>query len=86
MTFILLKVGCAVIYVLALAGAVGLLPVRLATKMEVATIALPAVHGLELIFLFGKLPLYRGSLAVSILPTVLFGLLHWKPSAEAHAT
>jgi len=85
MTFILLKVGCAVIYVLALAGAVGLLLGRLATTMEVATIALLAVHGPELIFLFGKLPVYRGSLAVSILLTVLFGLLHWKPSAEAHA-
>jgi len=85
MTFILLTVGCAVIYVHALAGAVGLLPGRLATTMEVATIALLAVHGQELIFVFGKLPLYRGSLAGSILLTVLFGLLHWEPSAEAHA-
>ena len=85
MTFILLKAGCLAIYALALAEAAGLLSGTLATTMEVAAIALLAVHFLELIFVFGKVRLYRGSLAVSILLTLLFGLLHWMPLAYARA-
>jgi len=86
MTFILLKAGCLAIYTLALAGVVGLLPNMLAVTIEFAAVALLAVHVLELIFVFRNVRLYRGSLVVSILLTLLFGLLHWKPLAEAHAT
>ena len=85
MTFILLKAGCLAIYALALAGAAGLLPGTIATTMEYAAVARLVAHVMELIVVFGKVRLYRGSLAVSILLTLLFGLLHWKPLADAHA-
>ena len=37
------------------------------------------------ILMFDKVRLYRGPLAVSILLTLLFGLLHWKPLSDARA-
>ena len=86
MTFMLSKAGCLAIYALALAGAAGLLSGTLATTMEYAAVALLAVHVLELIFVFKNVRLYRGSLVISILLTLMFGLLHWKPLADAHAT
>jgi hypothetical protein len=35
--------------------------------------------------MFRHVRLYKGSLAVSIILTLLFGLLHWKPLADARA-
>ena len=57
----------------------------LATTTEFAAVALLAIHVLELIFVFKNGRLYRGSLVVSILLTLLFGLLHWKPLADQRA-
>jgi hypothetical protein len=35
--------------------------------------------------MFRHVRLYKGPVAVSILLTLLFGLLHWKPLADARA-
>jgi hypothetical protein len=43
------------------------------------------VHAVELVVMFKHVRLYRGSLAVSVLLTLLFGLLHWRPLAKAAA-
>ena len=50
--------------------------------MQNIALVLLVIHALEVIFMFKHVRLYRGSLAVSILLTLLFGLLHWKPLAE----
>jgi hypothetical protein len=42
-----------------------------------------AIHVAELLFVFKHVRLYTGPLAVSVLLTLLFGLLHWKPLADA---
>ena len=48
-----------------------------------AALILLAIHVAELLFVFKHVRLYTGPLAVSVLLTLLFGLLHWKPLADA---
>lgn len=48
-----------------------------------AALILLAIHLLELVFVFKHLRLYKGPLLVSVALTLLFGLLHWKPLADA---
>ena len=50
-----------------------------------AALILLAIHVAELLFVFKHVRLYTGPLAVSVLLTLLFGLLHWKPLADAAA-
>jgi len=42
-----------------------------------------AVHALEVVFCFRKVSLHKGPLLDSVLLTLLFGFLHWKPLADA---
>lgn len=49
------------------------------------SLVLLAIHLLELVFVFRHVRLYQGPLATSIVLTLLFGLLHWKPLADAKA-
>ena len=48
-----------------------------------AALILLAIHLAELIWKFKQVRLYKGPLAFSVLLTLLFGLLHWKPLADA---
>lgn len=48
-----------------------------------AALILLAIHMAELLFVFKHVRLYPGPLPVSVLLTLLFGLLHWKPLADA---
>lgn len=79
----LLKAACLAVYGLALAGLAGLLPAGLAGTMQNIALALLVIHALEIVVMFKHVRLYRGPLAVSMLLTLLFGLLHWKPLADA---
>ena len=79
------KAGCLAIYALALAGLAGLLPSGLSNTMQTLALVFMAAHVLELAFAFKHVRLYRGSLATSILLTLLFGLLHWLPLTKAQA-
>ena len=85
MIFLILKAGCLAIYALALAGWAGLLPQRLASSMQNIALVMLAGHVLETMFMFRHVRLYRGALAVSVVLALLFGLLHWKPLADARA-
>ena len=73
------KAGCLAIYALALAGLAGLLPSGLAGTMLAIAVAFLAAHVVELAFAFKHVRRYQGALAVSVLLTLLFGLLHWWP-------
>ena len=48
-----------------------------------AALILLAIHAIELAVAFRHVRRYRGPLALSIALTLLFGLLHWKPLADA---
>ncbi len=79
MILLISKIGCLAIYLLALVGLAGWLPETLAHTLLWISLALFAVHALELLFVFKYLPLYRGPLAQSVLLAMLFGFLHWRP-------
>ncbi|MHC8333454.1 hypothetical protein [Pseudomonas sp. LB3P25] len=74
----LLKLLCIGVYVLGVASAVGLLPVAWSFWKTIAAVLLLA-HLLEVIVMFKYVKRYRGSLGASLVLTLLFGFLHWKP-------
>lgn len=81
----ILKTACLATFALGLAGLAGVLPLGLSGVMQGIALALLAIHGLELVLMFRHVRLYEGPLALSVLLTLLFGLLHWKPLADAKA-
>jgi uncharacterized protein YhhL (DUF1145 family) len=84
MIYKLAKASCLIVYLLALAGLAGLLPSDLAGSMKNIALAMLLIHTLELALAFKYVRRYRGPLAVSVLLTMLFGLLHWKPLVKLH--
>lgn len=81
--FFVLKAVCLGIYALAMAGLAGLLPSGFAGSIQTIALVMLAVHAVELAVMFKHVKRYPGPLAISILLTMLFGLLHWKPLADA---
>lgn len=74
-----LKAGCLAIYALALVGLFAPLPFALQTPLFYAAAILLACHGLEALLMLRTVRRYPGSLATSLLLTLLFGFLHWWP-------
>jgi hypothetical protein len=70
---------------LALAKLAGWLPADSFNRTPLVAAVLLGLHALELLFMFRHVRLYKGPLAVSVVLTLLFGLLHWKPLADAQA-
>ncbi|MDP1999961.1 MAG: hypothetical protein Q8K22_10260 [Rhodoferax sp.] len=85
MILTVLKAACLSAYLLALAGLAGLLPAAMAATVQQLALVLLLVHAVELVVMFKHVRLYRGSLAASVILTLLFGLLHWRPLAQAAA-
>ncbi len=81
--FFILKAVCLAIYALAMAGLAGLLPNGLASIMQTIALVMLMAHAVELLVMFKHVKRYPGPLAVSVLLAMLFGLLHWKPLADA---
>ena len=81
----LLRALCLLAYVMAVATLAGLLPPGSFDRAPLVASVLLALHAAELLFMFKHVRLYQGPLAVSVLLTLLFGLLHWKPLADQHA-
>lgn len=79
------RVLCLLAYAMAIAKLAGLLPADSFDRAPPVAGVLLALHAAELVFMFKHVRLYRGALAVSVLLTLLFGLLHWKPLAEQQA-
>ena len=80
---IFLKTVLLAAYALALASLVWPLPYDAGPSVRRIVFIVLAVHGVELIAMFKHLHHYRGPLAASVLLTLLFGMLHWKPLADA---
>jgi len=80
------KLACVTL--LGLGFAQALWPATLALPFDAprAALILLAIHVAELLFVFKHVRSYKGPLAVSMLLTLLFGLLHWKPLADAAAS
>jgi uncharacterized protein YhhL (DUF1145 family) len=81
-----LKAACLAIYGFALASFVAPGPSSgLAHGVEIMAVVFLAIHALEAVFAFERLRLYRGALALSVLLTLLFGVLHWMPLVKARS-
>ena len=81
----LLRALCLMAYALAMAKLAGLLPAGSFDRAPLVAGVLLTLHAAELVFMFRHVRLYRGALALSVLLTLLFGLLHWRPLAEQQA-
>lgn len=77
-----IKLSCLLIYGLALAGWAGAWTGGAATACGLAALVLLAAHVVEGAVGFKYVRLYRGPLAVSMLLTLLFGILHLLPLAR----
>jgi len=77
------KIGCLAL--LGLGAAQAMWPMAMEWPFDAprAALILLAIHLAELLWAFKHVRLYKGALAVSVLLTLLFGLLHWKPLADA---
>jgi len=82
---LLLRAACIAAYALALASLSGLLSPGAMPRVTWVAGGLLAIHAFELLFVFKHVRLYRGPLAASVVLTLLFGLLHWKPMADQAA-
>ena len=72
-------------YGLAIVSLFAAMPFDAGPMLRRVSLILLAIHLLELAFVFKHVRLYKGPLAMSIVLTLLFGLLHWKPLADAKA-
>lgn len=84
--FALLKTLCAMVYLLALASLFGTLPFGFGGLVQFLSIAMVCVHAVEALFVHKYLRTYPGSLALSWILALLFGLLHWMPLIKARQT
>jgi hypothetical protein len=78
-----LKAICLAIFASGLAALAGWVPDTVPLNLPRIAAILLAIHALELVFAFKHVRRYPGPLAASVLLTLLFGLLHWKPLADA---
>ncbi len=79
------KAICLITYLLAAASLVVAFPPSIASTLQLVAVVLLAAHAVEAVVCFRHVKLYKGPIAVSLLLTLLFGLLHWKPLAAAEA-
>lgn len=75
----LLRAMCLLAYLLAAAGQPLGLSSEVALAMRIVAAILLLAHALELPFVMAHVRRYRGPVALSVLLTMLFGLLHWLP-------
>jgi uncharacterized protein YhhL (DUF1145 family) len=85
MFYAVCKLGLLAFYVATLASFFVALPLPAEVVHWARLIAggLLVVHALEVVVLRSKVALYKGPMLVSVVLTVLFGMLHWKPLADA---
>jgi uncharacterized protein YhhL (DUF1145 family) len=77
-----LKANCLGAYGLALLNLLWPLPWGAGPWIQGIALALLAIHLLETLWAYRYLHLYRGPLALSVLLSLLFGLMHWLPLAR----
>lgn len=80
----LLKSACLALYLLALAHWAGWLPDPMFARLPLISAVVLLAHVAELALVFRHVRRYPGPLAISVVLTLLFGLMHWKPLADAH--
>jgi uncharacterized protein YhhL (DUF1145 family) len=73
------KIGALLFYAAALLSLLLDFPPLLEQILQWGSVLLLATHALEVVVCLRWIRLYPGSLALSILLTLLFGFVHWLP-------
>jgi len=79
-----MKAFCLALYLAAAASFAIDFPAAMVMPLRILAAGFLATHLLEAIVFMRHVRLYKGPLAVSLLLTLLFGLLHWKPLVAAN--
>jgi len=82
---LVMRIACLVAYALGIAAFAGLVHGPLAAAAAIVTIGLIGLHALELLYAFRFLHRHQGSLGMSVVLALLFGVLHWAPLARRKA-
>ncbi len=77
-----LKANILVVYLLGIASHVVAFPGQVGPIVQTMSLALLLIHALECLLAYRYIKLYSGPLLVSLLLSLLFGLLHWLPLAR----
>lgn len=80
-----LRAMCLLAYLMAAAGPSIGLSFEVTLAMRIVAAILLLAHALELPFVMPHVRRYQGPLALSVLLTMLFGLLHWLPLKRGQA-
>jgi hypothetical protein len=81
-----LKASCLALYGFALAAGAGVWTGDAAVAIRNTALVILAAHAVETVVAFKYVRRYPGGLAVSVLLTLLFGLLHILPLARRSST
>ena len=76
------KASLLVVYLLGLASHFVAFPGQGGPIVQTMSLALLLIHALECLLAYRYIKLYSGPLLVSLLLSLLFGLLHWLPLAR----
>lgn len=74
-----LKLACLLVYCLAAAKTIGVLPLDAFPYVRAIALLLLVLHLFEMVFAFRHIRRYPGPLAKSLLLTLVYGALHWYP-------
>ena len=76
------KATILVVYLLGIASHLVAFPGQAGSIVQTVSLALLLIHALECLLAYRYIKLYSGPLLVSLLLSLLFGLLHWMPLAR----
>jgi len=76
------KVIILAVYLLGIASHIVAFPDQAGPIVQTMSLALLLIHALECLLAYRYIKLYPGPLLVSLVLSLLFGLLHWMPLAR----
>lgn len=79
------KLGAVALYAITIASFIVIVPLppEIIHWIRIASGVLLVAHAVECVVFIGKIKLHPGPLLDSLVLTLLFGFLHWKPLADA---
>jgi len=79
---LIFKITILAVYLLGIASHIVVFPGQAGPIVQTVSLALLLIHALECLLAYRYIKLYSGPLVVSLLLSLLFGLLHWMPLAR----
>jgi len=79
---LIFKITILAVYLLGIASHIVAFPGQAGPIVQTVSLALLLIHAVECLLAYRYIKLYSGPLVVSLLLSLLFGLLHWMPLAR----